>query len=97
MSLSLDPVIAHLNNLLSSRSFPKTICPSEAARALSALELQKTGADSWRDLMPAIRQLAFEGKDKGQLEILQKGVVLPDHQTLEQTVGPIRLRKKAET
>ncbi len=97
MSLSLDPVIPHLNHLLNTRSYPKTICPSEAARALSAADLQSAGADSWRDLMPAIRELAFERRDKGVIDILQKGEVLPESQTLQQTVGPIRLRKKAKT
>jgi hypothetical protein len=97
MSQSLDPVIAHLNRLLDSRSPPKTICPSEAARALSTTELQTTGASSWRDLMAAIRQLAFQFRDEGELEILQKGDILPESQTLEQTVGPIRLRRKAES
>jgi hypothetical protein len=97
MSPSLEPVLPHLNHLLDSRSFPKTICPSEAARALSAAELERTGADSWRDLMPAIRELSFQLRDHGELDILQRGEVLPESQTLEQTVGPIRLRRKAES
>jgi Protein of unknown function (DUF3253) len=97
MSPSLEPVLPHLNHLLDSRSFPKTICPSEAARALSTAELERTGADSWRDLMPAIRELSFQLRNQGELDILQRGEVLPESQTLEQTVGPIRLRKKAES
>ena len=97
MSPSLDPVVLHLNHLLDLRSFPKTICPSEAARALSTAELQRTGSDSWRDLMPAIRALAFELRDQGELEILQKGKVLPKSHTLQQTIGPIRLRRKVES
>jgi Protein of unknown function (DUF3253) len=96
MSPCLDPVIPHIHHILDSRSFPKTLCPSEAARALSAAELQKTGVDHWRDLMPAIRELAFELRDRGVLQILQKGVVLPESQTMQQTVGPIRLRRKNE-
>ena len=90
----MDLVLPHLNRLLDSRSFPKTICPSEAARALSAAELQATGVAGWRELMPAIRALAFESRDRDELEILQKGEVLPVSQTLEQTIGPIRLRRK---
>lgn len=95
MPPALDHVIPHLNRLLDSRSFPKTICPSEAARALTAAEIQATGVGSWRDLMPAIRSLAFEMRDSGELEILQRGEILPGSQTWEQTVGPIRLRRKA--
>ncbi len=45
--------------------------------------------------MPAIRSLAFEMRDSGELEILQRGEILPGSQTWEQTVGPIRLRRKA--
>ena len=92
---NLRPVIAHLDRLLESREFPKTICPSETARALSPLELQATGASSWRDLMPAIRKYAFELRDDGKLDILQKGIVLPTSQDYTSTTGPIRLRKKS--
>ncbi len=84
MAPSLDPVMPHLNRLLDSRSFPKTICPSEAARALSVTDLQRAGVESWRDLMPAIRELAFGLRDEGVLEILQKGEILPVSQTIQQ-------------
>lgn len=90
---SMDHVTTHLNRLLDTRSFPKTICPSEAARSLSTLELQQIGAASWRELMPNIRALAFELRARGELEILQKGHLLPASQTLDQTIGPIRLRR----
>lgn len=83
----------HLDRLLHQRQYPKTLCPSEAARALSAAELHESGVDSWRDLMPALRQLAFEMRDQGKIEILQKGHVLPPDQTIERTTGPIRLRQ----
>lgn len=91
--MNLIPVTDHLNKLLDRRQHPKTICPSEAARALSRSELDESGVDCWRDLMPALRELAFELRDQGQLEILQKGDVLPSTQTLEDTTGPIRLRR----
>lgn len=90
---NLEPVLAHLERLLDSREFPKTICPSEAARALSPEELRATGASSWRDLMPALRREAFELRDQGKLDVLQKGNVLPASQDLTSTTGPIRLRK----
>jgi hypothetical protein len=89
----LKLVLTHMERLLNSRVFPKTVCPSEAARALSAEELKSTGASSWRDLMPAIRQRAFELRDAGELEVLQKGKVLPASQDLIAITGPIRLRK----
>lgn len=93
--LPLHHVDAHLERLLKSREFPKTICPSEVARALSTSELHANDIQSWRDLMTPIRRYAFQLRDQGKLEILQKGNVLPKDQSLEDTTGPIRLRKVA--
>lgn len=90
---NLEPLRARIDRLLDTRNHPKTICPSEAARALSAAELRETGASSWRDLMPALRILAFELRDQGRIEIMQKGTVLSTEQSLEETSGPIRLRR----
>ena len=91
--VDLEPVLHHLEDLLSRRKHPKTLCPSEAARALSNAELKKAGAGSWRDLMPAIRSLCFQMRDDGELEILQRGQILPGSQTMQDTRGPIRIRK----
>ena len=82
----------HLNRLLESRDYPKTICPSEVARALSADELAEMGTGSWRDLMGPIRTYVFELRNQGKVEILQRGEVLPLTQGFEQTSGPIRVR-----
>lgn len=90
--LDLEPARPHLQRLLSSRAFPKTICPSEVARAMSTAELHMAGASTWRDLMPALRRLAFQLRDGGTVDVLQKGNVLPRTQSLENTTGPIRLR-----
>lgn len=90
----LTLVIPHLDRLLANREYPKTICPSEAARALSPEEIQRSGVSSWRDLMSDIRRHAFELRDCDEIEILQKGQVLPHSQALQDTTGPIRLRKK---
>ncbi len=91
---SIEPVKPHLERLLSTREFPKTICPSEAARALSSDDIKEAGAETWRDFMPTIRSYAFELRDEGLIDILQKGNVLPPSQGLGETKGPIRLRKK---
>jgi hypothetical protein len=61
---------------------------------MSADEVKQSGAADWRDLMPAIRSYAFELRDQGRIDILQKGQVLVQSQTLDNTRGPIRLRKK---
>jgi hypothetical protein len=84
---------AHLFRLVDSRAYPKTICPSEVARALSQTELQQLGATGWRDTMPMIRELAWQLRESGEIEILQKGERIGDDVELENIKGPIRLRK----
>jgi hypothetical protein len=72
-----DADIAQVIRALLLRRGPgKTICPSEAARTLSA---------DWRSLMPEVRRVAAGLKD---VEITQKGVVV----VLPEARGPIRLR-----
>ena len=65
--------------LLERRAEGKTICPSEAARAL---------AEDWRPLMQPVRDTAFAMADDGRLEITQSGRVV-DGRTAR---GAIRLR-----
>jgi len=85
-------IVQHAERLLNSRDYPKTICPSEIARALSAPELETLGASTWRDTMDDIRQVMWEKREAGEVEILQKGEVL-DVQNLDDIRGPIRLRR----
>jgi len=66
-------------DLLQQRDAAKTICPSEAARAL---------ADDFRPLMDDVRRVADAMDD---VEITQKGRVVED---LDAARGPIRLRLK---
>ena len=89
----MEHIEKHLERLLNTREFPKTICPSEVARALTRSELEDLEADSWREMMPMIREHVFKLRDEGLVEILQKGNVLPVGRSLEQTRGPIRVRK----
>lgn len=83
----------HLNRLLDSRQYPKTICPSEVARAVQGDELSVVGAETWRDLMAPIRALAWCLRDDDVLEVLQGGEPIPDDLALDDIKGPIRLRK----
>lgn len=87
----------YLDNLLAARQPPKTLCPSEVARALSSGELQTAGVSSWRELMPEIRTMVAEMRDQGRVEVLQKGEVLQGHlgEGLANVKGPIRVRRKA--
>jgi len=87
-----DPLHAHLTRLLGARAYPKTICPSEVARALSASELQALDASEWRDVMPAIREAVWEMRDRGEVEIMQRGEVVGSEVGLEDVKGPIRVR-----
>ncbi|MCJ1236203.1 hypothetical protein MMC14_004181 [Varicellaria rhodocarpa] len=95
VSVAAEELIhCHLERLLSLREFPKTICPSEAPRALSNDELEAAGVSEWRALMPEARKILWGMRDRGEVEILQGGVPLPNSITLEEVKGPIRARRK---
>ena len=68
--------------LLAERQEGKTICPSEAARAV--------GGPNWRDQMPLAREAAAALSAEGRIDVLQKGRPV---NALEAR-GPIRLRAK---
>ena len=67
--------------LLVKRAATATICPSDAARAVSA--------DGWRDLMEPARRAARRLVAAGEVEITQYGSVV-DPSTAK---GPIRIRR----
>lgn len=77
---------------LQSRQAPKTICPSEVARSFSRAELEQLGANEWRDLMDALRTLAFQLRAEGRVEVLQRGLLVPQSASSVEIKGPIRLR-----
>ncbi|KAL8880051.1 MAG: hypothetical protein Q9198_002465 [Flavoplaca austrocitrina] len=81
-----------LSSKLQSRQFPKTICPSEIPRALSKSDLASLGLSDWRQLMPQVRSMLFNMRAKGEVEILQKGQLIPTSTTLDDVHGPIRAR-----
>ena len=43
--------------------------------------------------MPEVREMIWEMRRGGEVEILQKGSVIPDGITLEDLKGPIRARR----
>ncbi|KAI9710737.1 MAG: hypothetical protein M1820_002570 [Bogoriella megaspora] len=94
-SSSAPDLEARFTTLLSSRVWPKTACPSELPRSLSKSELDQLGAPEWRYLMPRMREMAFEMRDRGEVEVLQRGEVLGGNVRLEEVKGPIRVRAKA--
>ncbi|WP_295784787.1 DUF3253 domain-containing protein [uncultured Microbacterium sp.] len=82
-SSGADPrLVASIRELLAAREAGKTICPSEAARAV--------GGDDWRELMQPARDAARELVDRGEVEVTQKGVVVD----VTSARGPVRIRRK---
>ena len=75
----------HILHLLGQLGAGKTICPSEAARAVAAGGTQ----EEWRDLVEPARRAARRLVDSGEIEIIQAGRVV-DPSTAK---GPIRLRR----
>jgi hypothetical protein len=69
-----------IQDLLARRAPGKTICPSDAARALRP--------EGWRELMDTVRATAFAMADRGELEVTQRGEVVDGRDAR----GPIRLR-----
>lgn len=67
--------------LLAARGGGKTICPSEAARAVF-------GDAAFRAHMDAVRGVAFALADRGTIVITQRGAVVDGRSAR----GPIRLR-----
>ena len=67
--------------LARERGPDKTICPSDAARAV--------GGERWRDLMADARELARDLARGGEVEISQRGEVLDPDAPWR---GPVRIR-----
>lgn len=67
--------------LLAERDAGKTICPSDAARALG-------GDEGFRPLMDVVRAAAGELVEDGRVEVTQQGKPVD----LDSAKGPIRLR-----
>ncbi|MFD9700996.1 DUF3253 domain-containing protein [Lentzea sp. NPDC059081] len=80
MSTVEDRLEHTILDLTAARGPAKSICPSEAARAV--------GDDGWRDLMEPARAIARELAKQGRVVVTSRGEVLsPD----EEWRGPIRI------
>ena len=69
--------------MVAQRGAHKSVCPSEIAKALAPL--------GWRELMPTVRDVAWQLREQGLLNITQGGVPVANRQTVR---GPIRLRQR---
>jgi hypothetical protein len=88
-----DIILARANTLLDKRDYPKTICPSEVARAFSQDELDSLEAPDWRGTMDNVRQVVWQLREEGEVEVIQKGEVI-SVERLEDIKGPIRVRRR---
>ena len=71
-----------IGELVDARGPGRTICPSEAARALA-------GDREFRPLMQPVRDAAAGMVARGELEVTQRGVAVDPASSR----GPIRLRR----
>lgn len=76
-------------DLLSRRAPGRTICPSDAARAVHAERGPDDEGEGWRDLMDPARRAARRLVVVGEVVVTQGGEVV-DPTT---ATGPIRLRR----
>lgn len=79
-------------DLLAARDPGRTICPSEAARAVFAdLHPDPAGAEveGWRELMEPARRAAGRLVGRGEVVVTQRGEIVD----LATARGPIRLRR----
>lgn len=65
---------ATIRRLTAERGAGKSICPSEAARALAGSDEKE-----WRLLMKPIRATAIRMADQGEIVILRKGKPVDPH------------------
>lgn len=94
MASQSDEILARrINELLCSRDYPKTICPSEVPRSLNHSELEALGASHWRELMPKVREILWAMQQQEEVEILQRGEPIAETTSLQDIKGPIRARK----
>lgn len=86
-------LLGRLLQLVSSREYPKTLCPSEVPRSLTRNELTSIGVMDWKSLMTPLRTVITELRQNGELEVLQRGEVVNRGIPLDDVKGPIRIRK----
>ncbi len=80
-----DQLRAAILSLLADRGPGKTICPSDAARAVAG--------DGFRPLMEPTRRVAAQLVGEGRIEVTQRGEVVD----LASVRGPIRLRLRSDS
>lgn len=91
-----DMLRTKIGDMVASREYPKTCCPSEVARKLSKEELVSLNCETWREAMQPVREEAWRMRNEGLLDITQGGQAIGSTtESLEVVKGPIRLRARA--
>lgn len=85
MTPSIETIRSCLREMAAARGASKTFCPSEVARSLAE--------DGWRDLMPAVREVAAELVEDGELRCTQRGSEVDP----VKAHGPLRLQLTVQT
>ena len=80
---SKEDISRTIHDLLAARGPGKSICPSEVARQLAP--------ESWRALMPLVRETASALSEAGEVIVTQKGSVVDPVAAR----GPIRLSRSS--
>ena len=82
------------SHFLHSTEPPNTFRAAEVAQELTYNELRTLGYMEWKEVLPAIIELAFEMRAMGYCEILKGGKVLGDDVGQYEIEGGIRIRRK---
>ena len=84
-----DAIAQQIFDLLAARGPGKSICPTEAARAMqAAFGKASAPADAWRRYLAPVRQQALHLARRGEILILRKGKPVDPHTPVK---GVIRL------
>lgn len=89
-----DPAIRmHFAYMLDFTEPPATFKPLQVAELLTPAQLAKLGYENHFQALPAIYELAWELREFGDCEILQKGKLLPEEVSIPELEGPVRIRR----
>ena len=72
---------------------PASFKASEVSQELTTPELKLMGYETWKDVLPAVVELAFELREAGYCEILKGGKVLGEDVGPYEIEGSVRIRR----
>lgn len=72
---------------------PDSFKASEVAQSIPPVEIEALGYEKWEEVMPAIKELAFELRELGDCEIIKGGKVLPESVGQYDIEGGFRIRR----